>query len=86
MVINVSLETANINTINISTLDFRIWQYFSRNVTKLHLQKLTNLPELLVTQLYRDIINASEPIHSFTIKDDSEDSSLIWTILKHCGS
>ena len=37
-----------------------------------------------VTQLYRDMIDASEPIHSFTIKDD-EDSFLIWTILKHTG-
>ena len=31
MVMNVSLDTANINVINISTLDFRIWQHFSRN-------------------------------------------------------
>ena len=39
---NVSLDTANINVINIST---------------------------------------SEPIYLFTIKDDDEDLSLIWTIL-----
>ena len=29
MVMNVSLDTANINTFNISTLDFIIWQHFS---------------------------------------------------------
>ena len=33
MVMNVSLDTASINAINISTLDFRIWQHFSRNWT-----------------------------------------------------
>ena len=86
MVMNVSLNTANINTINISTLGFRIWQHFSRNWTQPNLQKLTNVPGVPVAQLYRDIINVSEPIHSFTIKDDDEDSSLIWTILKHPGA
>ena len=83
MVMNVSLDTANINTINISTLDIRIWQHFSRNWTQPHLQKLTNVLEVPVTQLYRDMINTSEPNHLFTIKDDDGDSSLIWTILKH---
>ena len=34
MVMNVSLDTTNINAINISTLDFRIWQHFSRYWTQ----------------------------------------------------
>ena len=83
---DVSLHTANINAISISTLDFRIWQHFSQNWIQPDLQKLNNDPELPVTQFYGDIINASEPIHPFTIKDDDEDSSLIWTILKHPGT
>ena len=29
------------------------------------------------------MINTSEPVHTFTIKDDYEDPSLIWTILMH---
>ena len=86
VVMNVSCNAAIINVINISTLDFRIWQYFSRNWTQPHLQKLTNVPELSVTQLYRYMINTSETIHSFTIKDDDEDSSLLWIILKHPGT
>ena len=49
MVMNVSLDTAKINTLNISTLDFRIWQHFSRNWTQTHLQKLTNVPEVPVS-------------------------------------
>ena len=86
MVMNVSLDTADINAVNISTLDFRIWQHFSSNWTPPHLQKLTNVPEVPVTQLYSGMINTSEPIHSFTIKDDDEGSSLIRTILKHPGT
>ena len=30
--------------------------------------------------------NTSEPVHSFTIKDDDKDPSLIWTILMHPGT
>ena len=56
---------------------------FSSNWTPPHLQKLADVPEVPVTQLYRNMINASEPIHSFTIKDNEEDPSLIWTILMH---
>ena len=48
MVMNVYLDTAYINAINISTLDFRIWQHFSRNWTTPHLQKLANIPEVPV--------------------------------------
>ena len=86
IVMNVSLHTANINTINISNLGFRIWQHFSRNWTQPYLQNLRNVPEVWVAQVYRDMINASAPIHSFTIKDDDKDSSLKWTILKHPGT
>ena len=88
MVMNVSLDkcTANINAINISTLDFRMWQHFSRHWTQPHLQKLTNVLEVPVTWFYRDMIKASEPIHSCTIRNDNEDSSLTWTILKHPGT
>ena len=86
MVKNVSLYTANINAINISTLGFGIWQHFSSNWTPPHQQKLANVPEVPVTQLYRNMIYASEPIHTFTINDDDEDTSLIWTILMHPGT
>ena len=80
MMVNVSLDTANIDGINISTPDFRIWLHFNSNWTTPQLQKLVNVTEVPVTQLYKHMINTSEPVHSFTIKDDNEDPSLIWTI------
>ena len=86
MMMNASLDTTNINTNNISILDFRMWQHFSSNWTPPHLQKLANVPDISVTQLYRHMIDTSEPIHSFTIKDDDEDPSLIWTIVMHHGT
>ena len=34
MVMNVSLDTANITAVNISTLDLRMWKHFSSNWTQ----------------------------------------------------
>ena len=58
---------------------------FFWNWTPCHLHNLATIPEVLVTQLYWGMINKSEPIHSFMIKDN-EDPSLKWTILKHPGT
>ena len=86
IMMNVSLDTANINAINISTLDFRIWQHFSSNWTLPLLQNLTNVPQVPVMQLYKHMIDTSEPVHSFALKDDDEDPSLILTNLMHPGT
>ena len=86
MMMNVSLDTTNINVINISTPYFTIWQHFNSNWTTPHLQNLANVPEVPVAHLYKHMINTSEPVHSFTTEDDNEDPSLIWTILTHPGT
>ena len=57
MIMNVSLDTASITAINISTLDFRIWQHFNSNCTLPHLQKLANVPEVPVVQIYKHIVD-----------------------------
>ena len=56
---------------------------FSNNGTPPHLQKLANVAEVPVTQLYRDITNAIESILSFKIEHVDKDPFLIWTILMH---
>ena len=83
IMINASLDTTNINAINISTLDIRILQHFNSNWTSPHLQKLAIVSEGPVTQLYKYMIDTGEPVHLFTIKDDDKNLSLIWTILMH---
>ena len=54
---NVSLDTENINAFNISIPDFRIWQHFNSNWTTPHLWKLTKVPSDPVAQFYKHIIN-----------------------------
>ena len=76
IMMNVSLDTVHIIAINISTLNFDI----NSSWTSPHLQKLADVPEVPVAQLYKYMINTSEPVHSFTIKDNDEDPFLIWTI------
>ena len=49
IMMNVSLDTANINAINISTLDFRIWQHFSSNWTSSH--QFTHLLSKMMTKI-----------------------------------
>ena len=84
--INVSVDTANINAINMSTPDFRTWQHFNSNWTTPHLHKFAHVPEVPVVQLYKHMITTSEPVHSFTIKDCDKDPSLVWTILIYPGT
>ena len=85
IMVNVSPDTVNINAFNISTLVFRIWQHFSSNWTSPHLQKLVNVPEVPLTLLFKHMIDTSEPVHSFTSKDDDKDPSIILKILMHPG-
>ena len=74
-------------SLNILTSVFRICQHSNSNCTTLLLQKMTNVPEVPVTWLYKHMINTSEPVHSFTFnKDDDKDPSLIWAILMHSGT
>ena len=87
MMMNISLDTVNINAVSISTQDFRIWQHFNGNWTGCYFQELTNVPEVPVTQLCRHMIYTSELVYKFTFnKDDDRGPSLIWLTLMHPGT
>ena len=89
MMMNVSLDTTNINAIIISTPYLRIWQHFNSNWTTLHLQKLANVPEVPIAQLYKHMVNTSEPVHSFTMRDNDrpiphmDNHNASWDIHSH---
>ena len=71
----------------ISTLDFCIWQHFGSNWTTAHIQKLVDVPEAPITQLYNHMIGHSEPILPFEINRDTEKGpSLTWKLLTHPGT
>ena len=63
IVTNVSPDTANINTFNISTQDFRIWQHLSRNWTQ---PPCRNWQMFLKYQLHSSTEIWSMPVNQFT--------------------
>ena len=72
-----SLDRANLNTINISTQDFHLWQHFDSNCTTALMHKLVYIPEVPVTQ-------QSEPILPFEINRDLEEGTfLAWKLLTY---
>ena len=84
--INVSLNMANLHMINVSTLEFHIWQHLGNNRSETQLQHLTTIPLIPVHKIYQHIINGTQHIMHFDMDDEStEDTDLIWTLFLHTG-
>ena len=87
LTVHVSLNKANLNTIDISTPDFCIWQHFSSNWTAIHLEKLVDIPEIPVAQLYKHMIDHDGPTLLFQInRNTKEETSFIWKLLAYPGT
>ena len=75
---------ANCNMVNMSSLDFHIWQHLKddRNETQLH--HLSSIPSVPIAQLYKHMISGIKPITSFT-SESTDDTESIWTLFSHTG-
>ena len=81
--LNISLEKANLNMINISALDFCIWQHLENHQNKTKLQHLASIPSVPVNQLYKHMISGITPITPFISPEESTgDKVSIWTLNK----
>ena len=83
---NISLDIANLNMVNISSLGFHIWQHLKdkRNETQLH--HLSSIPSLPIAQLYKHMISGIKPITPFTSPNESiGDTKSIWALFSHTG-
>ena len=84
--VNVSINMANIYMINISALDFHIWQHLGDNRSETQLQHLTTIPSITVHKIYEHIINGTQQIMTFDMDSEStEDTDSIWTLFLHTG-
>ena len=84
--VNISLNTANLNIINISSLDFRIWQHLQDHWNGTLLHQLVNISSVPIDQLYKQMVNRDGPISPFMSTDVSvEDTVSIWTLFSHAG-
>ena len=77
---------ANLYMINMSSLDFCIWQHLEEPQNKSQLQHLSAIPSVPVEQLYKYMINDIPPITPFTSPEESTgDTDSIWTLFSHAG-
>ena len=67
LAVNISLGIANLNMVNMSSLDFCIWQHLKdhRNETQLH--HLSSIPSVPITQLYKHMISGQWTYHPLYI-------------------
>ena len=86
MMINLSMSTANLNTMNISSPDFQVWQHLEDHWNKTQIHKLANIPKVPVAHLYKHMIDNIGPILPFQLTDVSiDDTASIWTLYSHAG-
>ena len=84
LTVNISLDMANLNMVNISSLDFHIWQHLKhhRNDTQLH--HFSRIPSVSIAQLYKHMISGIKPITPFTSPTESiDDTESIWMLFSH---
>ena len=77
--VNISLNMANLNMLNISALNFRIWQHLGSNRSDMQLQHLITIPSIPVHRIYQHPLNSTMPIVPFNTESSGNTDS-IWTV------
>ena len=84
--VNISLDTANLNMINISLLDFQVWQHLKEHRNETQLQHSATIPSIPVSKIYEHIISCTQHLTPFKSADESTgDTDSIWTLFSHTG-
>ena len=82
--IYVSINRANLHMINISALDFCIWQNLRNKRSEKQLQHLTTIPTIPVHKIYQHTLNNTQPIMPFDMDEESpEQTDSIRTLFLH---
>ena len=82
--INISLNMANLHTLNISAQNFCIWQHLGSNRCDMQLQHLTTIPSIPVHKIYQHLLNSTMPVMPFSTESTGNTDSL-WTLFTHPG-
>ena len=80
--INVSLDMANLQTVNITTLHFHAWQHMGKNHNETQLQYLADIPSVPVHKVYEHLLNNSLCMTPFNM-ELSGDTDTLWNMLTH---
>ena len=85
LTINISLNTANLNMMNIPSPEFKIWQHFEDqwNRTQLHHLVNTSVP---IDQLYKHMVSSNGSDTPFILtKESIDDAASISILFSHTG-
>ena len=82
--VNISLNMANLQAVNITTLHFCIWQHMGSNHSDTQLQHLVTIPSIPVHKVYQHLLNSSLQLTPFNTKS-SEDTNTLWNLFTHPG-
>ena len=83
--VNISLDMANLNMINISSINFHIWQHLEKHWNESQLQHLASMPSIPVGQLYSHMAKGIQHITPFSPEESTGDTDSIWTLFSHTG-
>ena len=85
--INILLITANVNVVNISAPEFRIWQHLEDHWNRTLLQHLANIPSVSLDDLYKQMITSSRSMNPFlsTNEKTGDTASFLDTVFL-CGN
>ena len=71
LTVNISLNTTNVNVINISSPEFRIWQHLEDHWNRTLFHHLVNIQSEPIDWPYKQMANSNGPINPFTSTDES---------------
>ena len=80
--INVSLDMANLQSVNITALHFHVWQHMGRYHNETQLQHLASIPSVPVHKVYEHLLNNSLHMTPFNM-ELSEDTNTLWNMFTH---
>ena len=83
--VNISLHMANLNMINISSMNFCIWQHLEKHQNESQLQHLTSIPSVPVGQLYSHMAKGIQHITPFSPEESAGDTDSIWSLFSYTG-
>ena len=83
--VNISLDMANLNMINISSINFCIWQHLEKHQNESQLLHLASIPSIPVGQLYSHMAMGIQHITPFSPEEPTGDTDSLCTLFPHTG-
>ena len=83
---NIPLNTVNLNVVNVSAPEFRIWKHLEDHWNWTLIHHLFYIPSVPTDKLYKQMITSNGPVNPFLSTDESIGETVsAWTLFFHAG-